>query len=250
VTAIGRRLGEMHLVLARETDDPAFAPEQASAADAADWAGRAEERLQKALDTLAQLQSWERAGDRERARQLLDQRDDLVAAVRNLSQWATGTLKTRVHGDFHLGQVLVASGDTYIIDFEGEPAVSITQRRAKASPLRDIAGLLRSIDYASAAMVESKSVKALPLSDEQRDQLLSKFRARSSKVFIDAYCEATGIRPSATERALLNLFLIEKAAYEISYEAANRPSWIGVPLGGLVRLAGRLSEKERGGRDA
>ncbi len=250
VAAIGRRLGEMHLVLARKTDDPAFAPEDASAADAADWASRAEERLQKALDTIAQLQNWERPGDRERAQQLLNQRDNLLDAVRNLSKWADGTLKTRIHGDFHLGQVLVASGDTYIIDFEGEPAVSITQRRAKASPLRDIAGLLRSIDYAAAAMVESKAVNALPLSDEQRDQLLAKFRSRSSKVFIDAYCEATGIRPSATERALLNLFLIEKAAYEISYEAANRPSWIGVPLAGLVRLAGRLSEKERGGRDA
>jgi len=144
--------------------------------------------------------------------------------------------------------VLVASGDAYIIDFEGEPAASIAQRRAKASPLRDIAGLLRSIDYAAATMIESKAVNALPLSEEQRDKLLAKFRARSSSVFIDAYCDVLAIRPSATERALLNLFLIEKAAYEVTYEAANRPSWIGVPLAGLVRLAGRLSEKELGAR--
>jgi maltose alpha-D-glucosyltransferase / alpha-amylase len=248
--AIGRRLGEMHTVLAQATDDPAFAPERASADDAADWASRAEERLGRALETIAQLQNWERAGDRERAQKLLGERDDLIAAVRNLSKWATGTPKIRIHGDFHLGQVLVASGDAFIIDFEGEPAVPITQRRAKASPLRDIAGLLRSIDYAAAAMIESKAVNTLPLSEEQRDRLLSKFRARASSVFIDTYCEATGTRPSATERALLNLFLIEKAAYEVNYEAANRPSWIGVPLAGLVRMAGRLRDKELGGRNA
>ena len=248
VAAIGRRLGEMHAVLARETTDPAFAPEGASAADAVDWANKAEERLQKAFETLAQIKNWGRPADRERAQKLLAERDNLNAAVRSLAKYGTGTLKIRIHGDFHLGQVLVASGDAYIIDFEGEPAASIAQRRAKASPLRDIAGLLRSIDYAAATMIESKAVNALPLSEEQRDKLLAKFRARSSSVFIDAYCDVLAIRPSATERALLNLFLIEKAAYEVTYEAANRPSWIGVPLAGLVRLAGRLSEKELGAR--
>jgi maltose alpha-D-glucosyltransferase/alpha-amylase len=206
--------------------------------------------LQKAFETIALLKNWERPSDRERAQKLLGERDDLIAAVHSFSKWGAGTLKTRIHGDFHLGQVLVASGDIYIIDFEGEPAISITERRAKASPLRDIAGLLRSIDYAAAAMIESKAVNAVPLSGEQRDRLLSNFRSRSSTIFINAYCDAIGALLSAAERSLLNLFLIEKAAYELNYETANRPSWIRVPLDGLLRLAGRLSENAFGGQDA
>jgi maltose alpha-D-glucosyltransferase/alpha-amylase len=143
--AIGRRLGEMHAILARDTADPAFTPEFASAADSAGWANKAEERLQKAFDAIAQLETWERRADQERARKLLGQRAGIIAAVRNLSKSGVGALKTRVHGDFHLGQVLVASGDAYIIDFEGEPAASIADRRTKISPLRDIAGFARSI---------------------------------------------------------------------------------------------------------
>ena len=203
----------MHAVLARETTDPAFAPEVASAADAADWANKAEERLQKAFEALAQTQNLgapEPIGSARRS--CSTERDNLTAAVRNLAKSARGTLKTRIHGDFHLGQVLVASGDAYIIDFEGEPAASIAQRRAKASPLRDIAGLLRSIDYAAATMIESKAVNALPLSEEQRDKLLAKFRARSSAVFIDAYCDVARHPPQRHGTRLTESFFDRKSS--------------------------------------
>jgi maltose alpha-D-glucosyltransferase/alpha-amylase len=248
--AIGRRLGEMHAILAHDTADPAFTPEFASAADATYWANKAEERLRSAFDVIAQLQTWQRQADQERAQKLLSQRASIIAALRNLSKSGEGALKTRVHGDFHLGQVLVASGDAYIIDFEGEPAASIADRRTKVSPLRDIAGLLRSIDYAAATLMDKKTVGAVPLDEEQRDQLISQFRSRASAAFIAAYSEATGARAGPSERALLTLFLIEKAAYEISYEAANRPSWIGVPLAGLTRLTARITDKQHGAADA
>jgi maltose alpha-D-glucosyltransferase/alpha-amylase len=155
---------------------------------------------------------------------------------------------TRVHGDFHLGQVLVASGDAYIIDFEGEPATSIAERRAKTSPLRDVAGLLRSIDYAGAAVMEGKGVSTAPVETAQLDRLITEFRTRASRAFLKDYWAAHG-GGGAAERTVLELFLIEKAAYEIAYEAANRPTWLAVPLGGLTRLAKRILDKDTGGRN-
>jgi maltose alpha-D-glucosyltransferase/alpha-amylase len=146
--------------------------------------------------------------------------------------------------------VLVASGDTHIIDFEGEPATSITERRTKKSPLRDVAGLLRSIDYAGATLIDRKGVGAAPVDEAQRDQLISQFRQRAFRAFLRAYWEAAHTRSGPATRALLDLFLIEKAAYEIAYEATNRPTWIGVPVAGLARLATRILDKETGGRDS
>ncbi len=104
---------------------------------------------------------------------------------------------TRIHGDFHLGQVLVASGDAFIIDFEGEPATSIAERRAKASPLRDVAGLLRSIDYAGATLIDRKGVGAMPIDEAQRDRLIAEFRTRASRAFLKAYWAARGSRAGA-----------------------------------------------------
>src|SRR6202044_994565 len=94
-----------------------------------------------------------------------------------------------------------------------------------------------------ATLIDRKTVGAVPLDEEQRDQLISQFRSRASATFITAYSEAAGARAGPGERALLTLFLIEKAAYEISYEAANRPSWIGVPVAGLSSLLTRITDK-------
>ena len=249
VGAIGKRLGELHAILSRETSDPAFAPKVADASDAANWARKTEERIQTAFEGISRLQTWQRDQDRDRAQTLLSQSEGIVAAIRNLAKSGAGTLMTRIHGDFHLGQVLVASGDAYIIDFEGEPGASIGERRAKTSPLRDVAGLLRSIDYAGATFIDRRGVGAVPVDAAQRDQLIAQFRAHAATAFLRAYWEATDARSGPAARALLDLFLIEKAAYEIAYEAANRPTWIGVPVAGLARLATRILDKETGGRN-
>jgi maltose alpha-D-glucosyltransferase / alpha-amylase len=240
---IGKRLGELHAVLSRETSNPAFAPEVAKASDAANWARKAEERIQTAYESMSGLQSWDRDQDRDRAQTLLNQGKGIVSTIRKLAESGVGTLMTRIHGDFHLGQVLVASGDVFIIDFEGEPATPIKERRAKTSPLRDVAGLIRSIDYAGAALIEGKGVGAAPVDENQRNRLIAEFRARATRAFLKEYGTARGVIAGAQERALLELFLIEKAAYEIHYEAANRPTWIGVPLAGLLRLTERILEK-------
>src|SRR5262249_10015377 len=160
--------------------------EVATAKDARAWAGAAAHRWQDALEALARRQ-WERPEDRGRANELLARKKPLKHAIEALARSGVGAAKIRIHGDFHLGQVLVASGDAFIIDFEGEPARPLAERRAKTSPLRDVAGLLRSIDYASAARIEQKGVGAVPVSDEQKDELVAQFRARATRAFLDAY---------------------------------------------------------------
>jgi maltose alpha-D-glucosyltransferase/alpha-amylase len=242
--AIGRRLGEMHAILARETSNSAFSPKTADGGDAAGWAKKVEQRVQKAVEAITGVQTWQREQDQERAQELVNRQTSIAAAVRALAESGAGTLMTRIHGDFHLGQVLVASGDAHIIDFEGEPSTTIAERRAKTSPLRDVAGLLRSIDYVGATLIDRQAIRAVPVDEAQRDQLIDRFGARASTAFLRAYWETAGLSSGAGTRALLDLFLIEKAAYEITYEAANRPTWIGVPLAGMARLVARLTEKE------
>jgi maltose alpha-D-glucosyltransferase/alpha-amylase len=240
---IGQRLGELHAILAASTDNPDFAPEEATTTDVANWADGARAQLDAALAVLAAVSDWPDDEARVAASSLKARGMALTKAVGKLSKSANGTLKTRVHGDFHLGQVLVSSGDAYIIDFEGEPARSLEERRAKSSPLRDVAGLLRSFDYAVAA---ASSRAAGPVQNvPSKAAVLDRFAVSASDAFLAAYRTVHAQSPrqwfaKAKEAALLDLFLLEKAAYEICYEAANRPTWIGIPLHGLAGISSRI----------
>ncbi len=241
-TALGRRLGELHAALAAPARDQAFAPETATAADRKAWARGVLEQLDPALDLLARAELPEE--DAARARFVAEQREALHAAAHRLAKSADGALKTRLHGDFHLGQVLVAQGDAVIVDFEGEPARTLDERRAKGSPLRDVAGLLRSLDYASHVAEGNDTAAAGPA--ERRAALFRRWKDDTAAAILGAYRAVQAEAPEAwvpagAEAALLDLFLLEKAAYEIRYEAANRPAWIGVPLRGLVELAERMT---------
>jgi maltose alpha-D-glucosyltransferase/alpha-amylase len=242
--AIGKRLGELHAILAAPTDNPDFAPAKATVADGAGWAAAVRAQLEAALAALGAVPDWPDDESRRAAALVKARRAALNKAVDWLAKAASGTLKTRTHGDFHLGQVLVSSGDAYIIDFEGEPARPLGERRAKSSPLRDVAGLLRSFDYAVAAA--SSRAEGPAQNAPRKATVLEEFAANASKAFLAAYREvhAESPRPWVTEAgepALLDLFLIEKAAYEICYEAANRPGWIGIPLHGLARIVARIT---------
>jgi maltose alpha-D-glucosyltransferase / alpha-amylase len=241
--AIGRRLGEMHTVLARPSDDPAFAPEIADNRTLTVWRDRARALLETAFETMTSHQ-WERGEDAERAGRLLQQRAALLAAMDDISVVAADTLLTRIHGDFHLGQVLVATGDTYIIDFEGEPGRSLEERRAKASPLRDVAGLVRSLDYVAANLADRNNPRAGPMSSDRTHDLLERFRSDATAAFLRSYRTATGSVMDIWNPRILELLLLEKSAYEINYEAANRPQWLPVPLVGMARLARRIVGEE------
>jgi maltose alpha-D-glucosyltransferase/alpha-amylase len=181
------------------------------------------------------------------AAKLLAKRRETHEILRKMANAKNAGLKTRIHGDFHLGQILVVQNDIHIIDFEGEPAKPLKARRAKASPLRDVAGILRSFDYAAAAAVSNRP-PASPKLDEKQLDLLGRFTAAASEAFRKAYQAVLAEAPHPwidleSDDKLLRMFLIEKAAYEICYEAANRPAWIAFPLRGLARLLDRKTEK-------
>ena len=250
--AMGRRLAQLHLVLARPSADPAFAPEVADAAMAGRWAEEVAAMLDRALDLLARPGLSLSGAEQALAGKLLAQRAALLDAVRAAAPGLVGLAATRIHGDFHLGQVLVATGDAVILDFEGEPDRPLAARRAKASAWRDVAGLIRSLDYAAAvaaATEDSGTATAAPTS--RRADLIAQWRQAACRVALHAYratWQAEAGAPPA-EALALELFQLEKAAYELSYEANNRPAWLGVPLRGLAALADRLLGAVQPARD-
>ncbi|HUS24940.1 MAG TPA: maltose alpha-D-glucosyltransferase [Candidatus Binatia bacterium] len=242
---IGRRLGELHAMLARPTGDAAFAPERAGAAEFRAWTGDTTRLLGEVLDLLAARKEWPDPATRARAARLVERREALLDAAAGLRP-AGLALATRIHGDFHLGQVLVVKDDAYLLDFEGEPGRTLDERRRKTSPLRDVAGLLRSFDYAVATVGALDPEHLSEPAQKRRDELLARFSDRASSAFLRAYREVAAAAPqpwtdAESERVMLDLFLLEKAAYEVRYEAANRPHWLGVPVRGLAELAERLA---------
>ena len=248
---IGRRLAEMHAVLASPSEQADFAPEPAGLAEVEGWARGVTDQIDLAAQAIERVTVWQDEEAHALATGFVAQVGDLCDAAWRLAREAAGqAIQTRVHGDFHLGQVLVTSGDATLIDFEGEPAKTMEQRRAKSSPIRDVAGMLRSFDYAAASALAGRA----PGSDQaagRQSAMVEQFRQSAGKAFLDSYCAVLHAAPEPwvrlpVEAAVLDLFLLEKAAYEIRYEAANRPGWVGIPLAGIGRVAARLLARKHG----
>ncbi len=230
---LGRRLAEMHCLLAQPTDKADFAPEPVDTASADNLAARVIGEFDHALQRLEQADLDD--ATRLDAKWLTEQRDAIRSRIEEVAEKAEGSLKTRIHGDLHLGQVLVTGDDVMIIDFEGEPLRPLGERRAKDLPLRDVAGILRSFDYAASVAQRSRPAGAESW-EEPAEELALQFRQRAKAAFIEGYSSTADEAPGL----LLDLVLLEKAAYEVSYEAANRPDWITVPVFGLVQIARNL----------
>ena len=216
VRRLGGVVGELHATLAGDSDDPAFCPEEASPESVALLAATVDEDIEQVFLHLP--------AEEEAVAPIVGRGDAVRDLLHGLASFGSVGRRIRHHGDLHLGQVLWVNGDWVVIDFEGEPARSLPERRMKRSPLRDVAGMLRSFMYAA-------SVADVSHTDLEE---------RSRSEFLDGYLEVvqgTGLLPQreTTER-LLRIFELEKAVYELRYELAHRPDWVSVPVGGILRL--------------
>jgi maltose alpha-D-glucosyltransferase/alpha-amylase len=236
----GRRVAEMHIALASNKDLPDFAPEPTRPEDVQRWTDEIMARAERVFDALRQRRDTLKEADRPLANQLLAQQAALPDLLKALLPRDVDGLNIRHHGDFHLGQMLIVKDDIFIIDFEGEPRRTIAERRRKAPAARDVAGLIRSIDYSVTAALD-RALKVAPDEQGKLSLALADWRDRATATFLAAYRETMTNQglwpadPQAAER-MLSFFLLEKAFYEIDYELAHRPDWLRVPLTGMLRI--------------
>ncbi|MDQ8727704.1 maltose alpha-D-glucosyltransferase [Bradyrhizobium sp. LHD-71] len=240
MTHTGRRVAEMQIALASRDDIEDFRPRAATQEEISRWI---EGILSRASRAFARLENTRVSqADALLVEELLKHRQTLRDRLAALLPQPEQILNIRHHGDFHLGQMLIVKDDIFIIDFEGEPRRTLAERRMKAPAARDVAGLIRSIDYSvSAALERSLKVKA----DEhgQLQAALADWREASVQSFLTAYrATLTDARlwpqDPATADNVLQFFLLEKAFYEIEYELAHRPDWLKVALSGALRVLG------------
>lgn len=237
--ALGTTTADLHLALA-SGGEPAFAPEPIAAADLARWRGDLGQWVGRLAPDLKRAAGELPAGDGALARQVLLRLAALPGLAADLEPLA-GLRKIRIHGDYHLGQVLRTTRDDWaIFDFEGEPARPLPERRRKHAALKDVAGMLRSLDYLAFAAGRARAAAARPALD-------APWRGAARQAFWSGYRDRLQAAPGdpgllprasgAAERALA-FFETEKAVYEIAYELSHRPDWLPIPLAGLARLLG------------
>jgi maltose alpha-D-glucosyltransferase/alpha-amylase len=233
---VGRRTGEMHAALSTVTGDTAFDPEPIDAAALARFVEGARASASEALEVLKRVRASASDGLGEDIDRLLGAESAIHAWFDGFAALPASGLMTRIHGDYHLGQLLVAKNDVVILDFEGEPGAPLEERRQKSSPLRDVAGMLRSFDYAAFAALD-KAGPSTEATLEKLTDMAEAWRDEVSRAFLAAWSEASGIDLASEEAArLLDLFLLQKAFYELKYEAASRPAWLSIPLRGIISL--------------
>jgi maltose alpha-D-glucosyltransferase/alpha-amylase len=238
IRVLAVRTAELHRALAQPTQDPAFSPQALTRADMDAYRQRAVDEARKALGMLESALEQLPVSDRERANAVLAKRNAVLARIDACAAEAPQGLKIRIHGDYHLGQVLVTRNDFVIIDFEGEPGNSLEQRRAKQSPLRDVAGMMRSFSYVhhsalrNVAHNEAEAARLAPLARVWENEVRAVFLSAYDKAARDAkFYASDGLKAGS---GLLGLFELDKVLYELRYELGNRPAWAGIPLQGIL----------------
>ena len=246
---LGRRTAEMHLALSASESEPAFAPVMTTRGDLETDARQVETQIKSALDALKSKFATLDDATSDSAAILLSQRTKLVECSRGISEIEAAGERIRIHGDYHLGQTLRVkagsgedrSGDFVLLDFEGEPARTLAERRRKQSPLKDVAGMLRSFSYAAFAGLK-KYVEEHPNAPADRANGWAKaWQNAAAGEFLTAYRETIAAKPellpgTAETQKLLDAYLLEKASYELLYELNNRPQWLHIPIAGILNL--------------
>ncbi|SEG01175.1 maltose alpha-D-glucosyltransferase/ alpha-amylase [Bryocella elongata] len=244
---LGRITAELHRALATPTADAGFAAEAYDDAALARERKRITAQVTHALNALEDRASSFSGDQAELAQKLTAQRARLMArveAIGGLQGDAAASFgqRIRVHGDYHLGQTLRTASGFVLVDFEGEPARSLAERREKQSPLKDVAGMLRSFSYATYAALATASTGEPHGTVENQRSWAALWEAAACAAFLDAYREVLrdtdGLLPQpAQQDELLRALLLEKASYELMYELNNRPAWLALPLHGLLALS-------------
>jgi maltose alpha-D-glucosyltransferase / alpha-amylase len=238
---LGQRTAELHIALASDSTDSDFAPEPFSLQHQRDVHEGMVEQAERSFQLLGDRLDYLPPADRDLAAKV----QSLESAVRGRFDKILGhkleALRTRVHGDYHLGQVLCTDGDFVIIDFEGEPARPISERRSKMSPLKDVAGMLRSFHYAAESALLGNARGSLPAARPALEPWAHYWRAYISAAYLGKYLEVVDratLAPKSREdlEILLQAYLLEKAAYELGYELNNRPNWVRIPLEGILQI--------------
>ncbi len=238
---LGLRTGQMHCALAATNGAPGFEPEAFTHERLDALVTSMRDLAERTLDAVAERRETLPPAIGPLADQFLGLRDRLLGEFDDLRALTPQATLTRVHGDFHLGQLLWARGDCIFLDFEGEPARPLAERREKHSPLKDVAGMVRSFSYASHAALYAWS-QPRPHDFDRLEPWARVWAHWASTAFLEAWREATGTasfvpkNPAVFDR-LLRAFLLEKACYEILYEINNRPEWVRIPLVGILALA-------------
>src|SRR5690606_27779977 len=232
IRTLAQRTADLHRALAVQTDDPAFAPEPFDAEALRAWIGRLETELG---ETIAMLRTAELPDGLEIDTEQLERLDRaLRARLGELRGRRVSALRTRYHGDYHLGQVLLTAGDFVIVDLEGEPARDFHERRIKAPPLKDVAAMLRSFDYAKGAAARGYGAER-EVDRAALEPLLDSWRDAARETFLEQYRLAMEGSPASRESTdaaalLLELGPLEKLLYEVRYRLKSRPDWLPLPL--------------------
>ncbi|HTM06812.1 MAG TPA: maltose alpha-D-glucosyltransferase [Verrucomicrobiae bacterium] len=236
---LGRRTGEMHVALALDGADPAFAPEGFSSFYRRSMYEGMRTLAKQTFGVLARRVKQLPEELQPEAKRLLDQEKEIYRRLRAILDLKITGQRTRHHGDYHLGQLLYTGKDFVITDFEGEPARALSERRTKRSALKDIAGMIRSFNYAAVTALRSGAIRA---DDAPALEPWSRFwNLWVSVVYVRSYLQVAGqaaFLPRSKEemKVLLDLFILEKAVYEIGYELNNRPDWVRVPIRGILEI--------------
>ncbi|UZG42699.1 maltose alpha-D-glucosyltransferase [Caldimonas thermodepolymerans] len=238
VRTLAERTAQLHLAFAQAHGDPAFEPEPLRAEDLASCAERAGTQARDTLDRLEAALQTLPPRVLPLARRVFERRDAVLQCIAQSAAAPQHGLRTRHHGDYHLAQVLLQRNDFIITDFEGEPGHSFEARREKQSPLKDVAGMLRSFSY-----VRAVALRQVAQTPEEHDALVphaAEWEAQVRLAFLDAYhatAGSAGLYDTLTPGAgLLGLFELQKALYELRYELDHRPDWVEIPLHGLASL--------------